>query len=104
MRMRESDVHDYARQLLEAHGDGAVAEVAERACACEQRGEAVQLVQRPGLDVAVLLVGDAEPDLDEDRHLDDGGDHPQGADAQLLAPVGGAFRTNLDAPNPYCGF
>jgi len=25
MRMREIDVHDYARQLLEAHGDGAVA-------------------------------------------------------------------------------
>jgi len=40
MRMREIDVHDYARQLLEAHGDGAVAEVAQKACACEQQGEA----------------------------------------------------------------
>lgn len=38
-RMRETDIHDYARQLLEAHGDKAVAEVAERACACEERGE-----------------------------------------------------------------
>ena len=38
-RMRETDVYDYARQLLEAHGDKAIAEVAERACACEQRHE-----------------------------------------------------------------
>lgn len=36
-RMRETDVHDYARQLLEAHGDKAVAEVAERARVCEEQ-------------------------------------------------------------------
>jgi Ala-tRNA(Pro) deacylase len=37
VRMRETDVHDYARQLLEAHGDEAIAEVAQRACACEEQ-------------------------------------------------------------------
>jgi Ala-tRNA(Pro) deacylase len=36
-RMRETDIHDYARQLLEAHGDKAIAEVAQRACACQEQ-------------------------------------------------------------------
>ncbi len=39
MRMREIDIHDYARQLLEAHGDKAIAEAAQKACAFEARGE-----------------------------------------------------------------
>jgi hypothetical protein len=39
MRMQESEVYDYARQLLEAHGDKAVAEVAQKACALEQQGQ-----------------------------------------------------------------
>jgi len=30
MRMQEIDIHDYARQLLEAHGDKAVAEAAQK--------------------------------------------------------------------------
>jgi len=38
MRMEEIDIHDYARQLLEAHGDKAVAEAAQKACACEKQG------------------------------------------------------------------
>jgi hypothetical protein len=37
--MQESEVYDYARQLLEAHGDKAVAEAAQKACALEQQGE-----------------------------------------------------------------
>jgi len=36
MRIQESEVYDYARQLLEAHGDKAVAEAAQKACALEQ--------------------------------------------------------------------
>jgi len=36
--MAETDIHDYARQLLEAHGDKAVAEAAQKACAFEQQG------------------------------------------------------------------
>ena len=39
MRMREIDVHDYARQLLDAHGSKAVVVAAQKASACEQRGE-----------------------------------------------------------------
>jgi hypothetical protein len=39
MRMQEIDVHDYARQLLEAHGDEAIAEAAQKACALEMRGQ-----------------------------------------------------------------
>jgi hypothetical protein len=39
MRMPETQVHDYARQFLEAHGDKAVAEVAQRACSCEEQGD-----------------------------------------------------------------
>ena len=39
MRMQESEVYDYARQLLEAHGDKAVAEAAQKACALEQKGQ-----------------------------------------------------------------
>jgi hypothetical protein len=39
MLMQETDIHDFARQLLEAHGDKAVAEAAQRASALEQEGK-----------------------------------------------------------------
>ena len=39
MRMQEIDIFEYARQLLEAHGDKAVAEAAQKACAFEQQGK-----------------------------------------------------------------
>ena len=38
MRMQETEIHDYARQLLEAHGDKAVAEAAQKASALEKQG------------------------------------------------------------------
>jgi len=37
--MDETTINEYARQLLESHGDRAVAEAAQRAVACEQRKE-----------------------------------------------------------------
>jgi hypothetical protein len=37
--MDEVEIHDYARQLMEAHGSKAIAEAARKAQACEQRGE-----------------------------------------------------------------
>ena len=37
--MQENEVYDYARQLLETHGDKAIAEAAQKACALEQQGE-----------------------------------------------------------------
>jgi hypothetical protein len=39
MQMREIDIHDYARQLLEAHGSHALVEAARKACACEELGQ-----------------------------------------------------------------
>ena len=42
MRMQEIDIHDYARQLLEAHGDKAVAEAAQKACMLESQSESEQ--------------------------------------------------------------
>jgi len=38
MSMGEIDIQDYARQLLEAHGDKAVAEAAQKASSFEQQG------------------------------------------------------------------
>ena len=40
--MKEGEIHDYARQLLEAHGAAAVAEAAQKASGSEQRGESEQ--------------------------------------------------------------
>jgi len=40
--MQETEVYDYARQLLEAHGDKAVAEAAQKASALEKQGESEQ--------------------------------------------------------------
>ncbi|MBX9820315.1 hypothetical protein [Afipia birgiae] len=37
--MREMEIHDYARQLLEAHGPQAIAEAAQKAIECEKQGE-----------------------------------------------------------------
>jgi hypothetical protein len=39
MRMQEIEIHDYARQLLEAHGDKAVAEAAQKAYALEKQAK-----------------------------------------------------------------
>ena len=39
MRMYETEVYDYARQLLEAHGEKAVAEAAQKADALETLGK-----------------------------------------------------------------
>jgi hypothetical protein len=36
--MNEVEIQDYARQLLEAHGDKAVAEAAQKALTFEQQG------------------------------------------------------------------
>ena len=39
MRMGEIEIYDYARQLLEAHGDAAVLEAAQKAFDCEEKGQ-----------------------------------------------------------------
>ena len=39
MRMGEMEIYDYARQLLEAHGDMAVLEAAQKASGLEKKGQ-----------------------------------------------------------------
>ena len=39
MRMHEIDIYEYARQLMDAHGDKAVAEAAQKAAALEKQGQ-----------------------------------------------------------------
>ena len=39
MRMGEIEIHDYARQLLEAHGEMAVVEAAQKARSFEESGQ-----------------------------------------------------------------
>ena len=37
--MREMEIHDYARRLLEAHGAQAIAEAAQKAISLENQGD-----------------------------------------------------------------
>jgi len=37
--MSETQVHTIARQMMEQHGQAAIAEAAQKAVACESRGE-----------------------------------------------------------------
>jgi hypothetical protein len=39
MMMLETDIHDFARQLLDAHGGKALAEAAQRAVTSEKEGK-----------------------------------------------------------------
>ena len=39
MRMEEIEIYDYARQLLEAHGEMAVVEAAQKARSLEEKGQ-----------------------------------------------------------------
>jgi hypothetical protein len=39
LNMREIDIHDYARQLLAAHGDRAITEAAQKAIELEREGK-----------------------------------------------------------------
>jgi hypothetical protein len=54
--MREIEIQDYARQLLEAHGEQAVVEAAQRACACEEKGQAEQAETWRHVEAALKLM------------------------------------------------
>ena len=56
MRMQESEIYDYARQLLEAHGDKAVAEAAQKACALEKQGEGEEAETWRHIEAALKLM------------------------------------------------
>jgi hypothetical protein len=57
MRMQEIEIQDYARQLLEAHGDKAVAEAAQKACALEQKGQSEEAETWRHIEAALKLMG-----------------------------------------------
>jgi hypothetical protein len=56
MKMQEIEIHDYARQLLEAHGDKAVAEAAQRACDFERKGDSEQAETWRHIEAAMKLM------------------------------------------------
>jgi hypothetical protein len=56
MRMQEIQIHDYARQLLEAHGDKAVAEAAQKAREFETQGESEQAETWRHIEAALRLM------------------------------------------------
>jgi len=54
--MDEINIHDYARQLLEAHGDRAVAEAAQKASAYEKQGEKEQAETWRHIEAAIKIM------------------------------------------------
>ena len=56
MRMQEIEIQDYARQLLEAHGDQAVAEAAQKASALEKQGDREQAETWRHIEAAIKLM------------------------------------------------
>jgi len=56
MRMREIEIQDYARQLLDAHGEKALSEAAQKACACEEKGEQEDAETWRHIEAALMLM------------------------------------------------
>ncbi len=56
MRMGEIEIQDYARQLLEAHGDKAVVEAAQMACAFEKEGRDEEAETWRHIEAALMLM------------------------------------------------
>ena len=53
MRMKQPEIYDYPRQLLEAHGDMAVVEVAQKARSFEEKGEIEEAEDWRGIEAAL---------------------------------------------------
>jgi hypothetical protein len=56
MRMAEIEVYDYARQLLEAHGEMAVVEAAQKARSFEEKGEREEAETWRSIEAALKLM------------------------------------------------
>ena len=56
MRMQEIAIQDYARQLLEAHGDKAVAEAAQKAVSFEKQGNNEEAETWRHIEVAIKMM------------------------------------------------
>jgi len=56
MRMGEIEIHDYARQLLEAHGEIALVEAAQKARSLEEMGQTEEAETWRGIEAALKLM------------------------------------------------
>jgi hypothetical protein len=56
MMMHETDIHDLARQLLEAHGSKAVAEAAQRAVTFEKEGKTEEAETWRHIEAAIKMM------------------------------------------------
>jgi len=54
--MHETEIQDYARQLIEAHGDKAVAEAAQKARSFEEKGNAEDAKTWRRIEAAIKLM------------------------------------------------
>jgi hypothetical protein len=54
--MHATEIHEFARQLLEAHGTRAVAEAAQRALAYERQGDKEQARTWKRIEAALVLM------------------------------------------------
>jgi hypothetical protein len=54
--MQATQIQDYARQLLEAHGDKAIAEAAQKAAAFEKAGDKEHAQTWRRIEAALLLM------------------------------------------------
>ena len=56
MQMQATEIQDFARRLLEAHGDKAIAEAAQKAAACEKEGDKERAQNWRRVEAALLLM------------------------------------------------
>lgn len=56
MRMQEIDIQDYARQLLDAHGEKAVVEAAQKARTLEEQGQSDEAETWRHIEAALKLM------------------------------------------------
>ena len=56
MRMGEIEIHDYARQLLDAHGEMAVVEAAQKARTFEENGQTEEAETWRAIEAALKLM------------------------------------------------
>lgn len=54
--MQEAEIQDYARQLLDAHGDKALAEAAQKARSFEEKGNAEEAKTWHRIEAAIKLM------------------------------------------------
>jgi hypothetical protein len=54
--MQEAEIQDYARQLLDAHGDKALAEAAQKARSFEEKGNAEEARTWRRIEAAIKLM------------------------------------------------